>query len=248
MEIPESKIMLAVYLASPEVENDRRALNVKYGLRRAKKEGRYMGVAPIGYDNKTRENGSKYIAPNPQEAPFMQWIFQAIADGVYAPDQIRQLANGKGFMISRMNFYREVRNPVYCGKIVIKQFKDEEEHWVQGLHEPLISEELFHQVQDVLNGRKLVLRVQGVKLHEALPLQGFLECAKCDRQLTASGSKGRSGYYYYYHAQASYGCGCRYKADHVNSLIEQELEKYVPLPGMQEVYKLVVMDVYKGNS
>ncbi|HYD90614.1 MAG TPA: recombinase family protein, partial [Flavobacterium sp.] len=37
LSIPENKMMLAFYLAAPEVENDRRALNVIYGMRRAKK-------------------------------------------------------------------------------------------------------------------------------------------------------------------------------------------------------------------
>lgn len=63
MSVPESKIMLAVYLATPEVENDRRALNVINGMRRARKEGRWMGPAPIGYINRTKEDGRKYIAP-----------------------------------------------------------------------------------------------------------------------------------------------------------------------------------------
>ena len=40
LNIPENKIMLAFYLAAPEVENDRRALNTIAGMRRAKKEGR----------------------------------------------------------------------------------------------------------------------------------------------------------------------------------------------------------------
>ena len=52
LSIPENKMMLAFYLAAPEVENDRRALNVFHGMRRAKKEGRYMGTAPLGYVNK----------------------------------------------------------------------------------------------------------------------------------------------------------------------------------------------------
>lgn len=43
LEVPESKTIVAVYLSMPEVENDRRSLNVIYGLRRAKKEGRWMG-------------------------------------------------------------------------------------------------------------------------------------------------------------------------------------------------------------
>src|ERR1700729_1969605 len=59
LSIPENKMMLAFYLAAPEVENDRRALNVIAGMRRAKKEGRYMGLAPVGYVNKTDELGRK---------------------------------------------------------------------------------------------------------------------------------------------------------------------------------------------
>ena len=35
MTNPESKMMLAIYLAAGEVDNDRRALNVFYGIRRA---------------------------------------------------------------------------------------------------------------------------------------------------------------------------------------------------------------------
>ena len=57
LAIPENKMMLAFYLAAPEVENDRRALNTFHGLRRARKEGRYMGMAPYGYDNKITEDG-----------------------------------------------------------------------------------------------------------------------------------------------------------------------------------------------
>lgn len=57
--------MLAFYLAVHEVENDRRALNVFFGMRRAKKEGRWVAIAPIGYKSRTTENGVKYIAPKP---------------------------------------------------------------------------------------------------------------------------------------------------------------------------------------
>ena len=42
LSIPENKNDAGFYLAAPEVENDRRALNVFNGMRRAKKEGRWM--------------------------------------------------------------------------------------------------------------------------------------------------------------------------------------------------------------
>ena len=49
MTIPEQLLMMAVYLAIPEVENQRRSQNVIAGMRRAFKEGRYVGSPPKGY-------------------------------------------------------------------------------------------------------------------------------------------------------------------------------------------------------
>lgn len=42
LEIPENKMMLVFYLAAPEVENDRRGLNIFHRQRRARKEGRWI--------------------------------------------------------------------------------------------------------------------------------------------------------------------------------------------------------------
>ena len=76
LSIPENKMMLAFYLAAPEVENDRRALNVFHGMRRAKKEGRYMGTAPLGYVNKISESGKKNIAPKKKKAEVLKRGFE----------------------------------------------------------------------------------------------------------------------------------------------------------------------------
>jgi site-specific DNA recombinase len=57
--IPENKIMLAFYLAAPEVENDRRSLNTIAGMRRAMKEGRHVTVAPKGYCNVRNEQNNR---------------------------------------------------------------------------------------------------------------------------------------------------------------------------------------------
>ncbi|WP_431215171.1 recombinase family protein [Puia sp. P3] len=87
MSVPENKLMLAFYLAAPEVENDRRALNVFNGMRRARKEGRWMGPAPIGYSNKSKENGDKYIALNEAEAVHLRWAFNELARGNSIPSR-----------------------------------------------------------------------------------------------------------------------------------------------------------------
>ncbi len=246
LSIPENKMMLAFYLAAPEVENDRRALNVFHGMRRAKKEGRYMGTAPLGYVNKISEGGKKYIAPREDEANILKWAFEELASGKYNTEQIWKLAREKGLNRgSKNNFWIAIRNPLYCGKIFIPKFKDEESSFVNGQHEPLISEVLFYEVQDVLNGRKKVQRTK-LAVDESLLLRGFLICPKCGKMLTGSASKGRTQYYHYYHCSSA--CGFRHKASDANEKIVDEIRKYVkPLPQLQ-LYKEVIVLTYKAKT
>lgn len=57
--VPESTVMLAVYLSVPEAENSRRAMNTASGIRRAKLMGRYPNKAPMGYINLKRWTAKK---------------------------------------------------------------------------------------------------------------------------------------------------------------------------------------------
>ncbi|HXK00082.1 MAG TPA: recombinase family protein [Gelidibacter sp.] len=237
LAIPENKIMLAFYLAAPEVENDRRALNVFHGMRRAKKEGRYMGPAPVGYVNKITEDKKKYIALHEFEAPILKWAFDQILANSFNTEQIwkvvREKVKGKG-RFSKNNFWVALRNPVYCGKIFIPPYKDEEGYFVVGQHQPLISEEAFAEIQDILDGRTRVLKPKIVSI-ESLPLRGFLKCSKCERMLTGSASRGKMGKYYsYYHCSSS--CGTRFKAELVNEAFIKQLRYLSPKIGMVDVF------------
>jgi site-specific DNA recombinase len=246
LSIPENKMMLAFYLAAPEVENDRRALNVIHGMRRAKKEGRYMGLAPIGYANKIDEAGRKYIAPKEPYASILRWSFEEIAKGVYNTEQIFKMARERGFTGTKGLFWFAIRNPVYCGKIFIPKYKEEESRFAKGQHEPLISEGLYYQVQDVLDGRKRGQYKLKVASNATLPLRGFLICHQCGKLLTGSSSKGYSKYYSYYHCFD--GCTCRYRADHVNNLFVYELRKYIPRPEMIDVYKITLLEAWHDQT
>ncbi len=247
MEIPESKLMLAVYLAGPEVENDRRALNVFYGQRRARKEGRYVSTAPIGYINRHSDDGkTKYIAIREGEGDILRWAFTEIASGRTNTEQIWRAARSKGLTRgSKNNFWVAIRNPLYCGKIFVPKFKNEEAHLVLGQHEPLISESLFNEVQMVLDGRKKVMRPKQVS-DENLPLRGYLICPKCGRMLTGSASKGRNQYYHYYHCSSE--CGVRHKAEIANNEIEKEIQKYVIKFPALSLYKEAISITYKNQT
>jgi site-specific DNA recombinase len=245
LSIPENKMMLAFYLAAPEVENDRRALNVFYGMRRARKEGRYMGLAPIGYINRTDPNGRKYIAPDEPQADIIRQSFEELAAGRYNTEQVWKLAKAKGFKGTRSLFWFAIRNPVYCGKIFIPKHKDEESQFVKGQHEPIISESLFYEVQDILDGRGRKYRLKTVAT-VSLPLRGFLLCPVCGKVLSGSASRGRVKYYAYYHCFG--GCTHRTRADHVNDLLTAELKKYTPNPKWQPILKSFLYKAYHQQT
>ena len=234
--------MLAFYLAAPEVENDRRALNVLHGMRRAKKEGRWMGSAPVGYKNRIREDGRKYIAPNAPESILMQEVFEQLATGNFTTEQIWKQAREKGLKCSKNNFWVAIRNPVYCGKIFVPKYKGEESFFVPGQHEPLIPESLYYEVQEVLDGKR---KKQRTKMHvdDMIPLRGFLICPNCGRMLTGSGSKDRKYRYYYYHCTSA--CGIRYRADRTNAEFIRELKKYIPHPAAVDLYKKLIREAYE---
>lgn len=241
LSIPENKMMLAFYLAAPEVENDRRALNVFYGMRRAKKEGRYMGLAPVGYKNRIDESGLKYITPKEPDAAILRWAFEELAKGFFNTEQIWKKSREKGLKCSKNAFWQVIRNPLYCGKIFIPPFKDEESYFVQGQHDAVISEELFDDVQDILDGRGRKYRLK-IESRDEFPLRGFLICPKCGRILTASRSKGRNKYYAYYHCYK--GCSLRIGTDKLTDIFENELGRYQPTDKLIEVYKEILIETY----
>ncbi|MDX5482681.1 MAG: recombinase family protein [Hymenobacteraceae bacterium] len=245
LSVPENKMMLAFYLAAPEVENDRRALNVLRGMRKAKKEGRWMGAAPIGYKNKTTESGVKYIGPVEPAASIVRWAFEELASGRFNTEQVWKMAREKGLKCQKNNFWLFIRNPVYCGKIFIAKYKDEESCFVRGLHEPLISEDLFNQVQDVLDGRGRHYRPKADTECE-FPLRGFLLCPVCGKLLTASKSKGRHAYYAYYHCQK--GCPHRMKAEPVHLTFHHELKKFIPRQEFHSLYRELLREAFYGQT
>src|SRR5258708_7817253 len=126
MKIPESKIMLAIYLATPEVENDRRAMNTKDGMYKAKKAGRWVALAPKGYKRSVDENLKPCIIPS-KDAELVSWAFEQMATGAYPIDDVRKMVNAKGLKISRNAFWCLLRNPLYIARMRVPAYKGEPE-------------------------------------------------------------------------------------------------------------------------
>ncbi len=212
LTIPEQKLMLAVYLAIPEVENERRSLNIIAGMRRAFKEGRYVVSPPKGYSMERDNLKKPIIVPN-DDAKYIREAFELLATGLYNQKEVLAKLRSKGFKTSKSAFSRIIRNLIYCGEISLKAYKEEPAIIIIGIHEPIISKSLFDKVQIVIDGKKQQKGVAHKKINEKFPLKGFVLCPNCHNPLRASSSKGRNQYYAYYHCTSP--CNTRYKLEDV---------------------------------
>lgn len=236
--VPESTVMLAVYLSVPEAENSRRALNTANGIRRAKQMGRYPNKAPIGYINLTLVDGRKIIAPKQPEAEIIGWAFRQLVKNIHKIEKIRTMAYDKGLKCSRSHFFRIIHNPVYSGLIPVK-FNSEEQQMVRGMHDPLISEALFYEVQNIINTkRKVTAKTDSMKA--TFFLRGFLTCPLCGQKLTGSFSKGSTKKYAYYHCRGR--CKTRISAPFLNDCYQHKLQELVLSNGAVELFKIVLED------
>lgn len=236
--VPESTVMLAVYLAVPEAENTRRAQNTASGIRRAKLMGRYPGKAPLGFINLTLVDGKKAIAPKEPEAEIIKWVFNQVGKNDHKISEIMKIANDRGLLCSRSHFFRILHNPVYCGLIPIK-LNSNEEQMIKGLHEPLISESLFYKVQSIINTKRKTTAKRD-DLQSIFFLRGFLTCPVCDRKLTGSISHGRAKKYPYYHCQSR--CSTRINAVFLNDCYQNKLQELVLSNNAIELFKNVLED------
>lgn len=133
-------------------------------------EGNFIGsVPPFGYD-KVKIGKSYTLVPN-AEADTLRMIFELCANEKLGTTTIANRLNDLGIKPRKANYWTNasirdmLRNPVYIGKIrwnrrkTIKKYengdiitsrpKSEPDSWmiVDGKHEPIISEELFQNVQ-----------------------------------------------------------------------------------------------------
>ena len=67
----------------------------------------------------------KHITPN-NFAPIIKWAFETLANGCYSVEDIRRQCKDQGFDFKKSCFYKIFRNQVYCGKILIPAYKNEE--------------------------------------------------------------------------------------------------------------------------
>jgi site-specific DNA recombinase len=233
LSVPENKLLLVIYLSTPEIENDRRSLNTSSGIRRALKEGRYCNVAPFGYKYSRDERNKPILVPDGYKAELIKESFELYCSGI-SKQEVRRILAPKGIKLSRSRFSAMFDNVLYSGKILIPAHGDEPEAIIEGAHQAIISEELFQKTQ-ILSSKSKAIQSKPKSTKVELPLRGFLVCPKCGNNLTGSGSRSQTGKrFYYYHCQN--GCRHRENAEYLNLKFAEFLDEITLKPKHKKVY------------
>jgi site-specific DNA recombinase len=174
---------------------------LRKGMRGRLKQGLYPWRAPVGYLD---QGGAKPKAVDPMKGPIVRSAFELYATKSYSYETLaaelsrRGLRRPNGQPLSLNGMTTLLRNPFYAGLIRLKQTGE----LFQGIHEPLISANLFEQVQDIIDGRdnSKVQRLDFLYRH-------LVRCGACGYVLTGEQQKGHV--YYRCHTRGCSTTGIR---------------------------------------
>jgi len=185
---PQGLFMLSIAFGQSKYYIDNLSENIKRGLRQKLRNGVYPGFAPIGYINELRNHT---ILKDPENWQLVRKLFEEYATGKYTLEQIQKLALSLGLISRRSKnilplsrIQRMLQNPFYYG---LFQFKNE---IYEGIHEPIISKQLFEEVQRVMAARG---KPRKEKPHYGFGFLGIFKCGECGRSITAEQHIKKSG-------------------------------------------------------
>ena len=267
------KLIISVLSAVAEIEKDNIRIQTMEGRMQKAREGKWNGgFAPYGY---SLQDGKLYI--NETEAEAIRTIFDKYVNSDMGANALaRYLANHGVGKIERQNgknplfnaglLKRILRNPVYMGKIAYGRRKLKKVHGtrdeyqrvqdsdyilVDGLHEAIVSEELWNEAQQKLDKQaKKYEHLHTNKNERVHLLSGIIKCPICgvgmcgnkSRKKKKDGSQYKD--YYFYgckHHKKTRGHECEFSKqineEVIDSAVEEVIKTLVSNPKFAELMK-----------
>lgn len=260
------KLMISVLSAVAEIERENIRVQTMEGRIQKAREGKWNGgFAPYGY---SLEKGQLLI--NEEEAKAIRVIFdQYVHTDMGANGLAKYLENHGIHKIQRQNgknplfdaslIRRILKNPVYCGKIAYGRRRTEKVHGtrndyklveqddyllVDGLHEGIVTEELWNEAQvKLLAQAKKYEKVNHGKDNKIHLLSGIVKCPICGAGMygnksikhKSDGTKYKDFFYYgCKHRTMTRGHKCDYKKqvneELLNGAVAEVITKLVSNP------------------
>jgi site-specific DNA recombinase len=230
-DTPAGMLMHNIFAGMAEFYSRNLANEAKKGIAQKAMRGGTHGVAPIGYVNTlTRVEGRdiKGVAFDDEEAEHVRWAFETYAGGHWSISTLRDELEERGLRsrttakyvgtpLNNSQVHRMLSNPYYAGKIRHRELI------YDGAHEPLVDDETWYHVQEVLAGR----RIAGDRSwRHTRYLKGSLFCGRCGGRMGYGHSRGKGGVYSYFFCLGRHTGGTDCDLPYVSvEKIEEEVER-----------------------
>ncbi len=244
---PNEKFLLMILCSQAKLENDNRGLNVKRGIRAKCEMGWRPAPAPIGYLNYSHL-GTKKLMLDKETTPLIKEMFIMASNGCSGRD-IKSWLDKDGRLkkhtqrnIPLSMVYRMLKNTFYYGEF---EYPTGSNKWYLGSHAPIISKELFIEVQ-----KKLSFYTQSKSKttwgSKTFDFKDIFKCAYCGAsiigeekyKLLKSGKKNR---HVYYHCTKKIDSNC--PEPYVNEL--DLVDKFIQFIGLIEKRRQTAIEISK---
>lgn len=260
---PVGQLMHGILAAFNEYRSAKDGADIAYKMGEKAKKGGTLGVAPLGYLNTIdRVDGREIrsIAVDPERAPFVRRAFELYADGDASIENIVDEFRERGLTtratrvrpagpISRSKVAAMLKDPYYLGFVKYKG------QTYEGRHSPLIEQELFDRVQDLLEARGYSGERRRRNHHY---LKGTLFCGAClartgtVRRMIIQRATGRHGgeyRYYFCRGVQDHSCDAPYSnLDLVEAAIEDHYKTIRFSPGFIETLSKSMRQVLSDSA
>lgn len=226
---PEGIFMKKLLSLFSNQENLARKKKTREGMKAKLRRGEWIGKPTFGYDKREPAPGAKPQCYINEDGKLIRQAFIWAADQNMTNTEIVRQLNNMGLKISEPQLSRIFRNVFYIGYITHNLLDDGE--MKKGIHEPLVSEEVFYTVNRLLDKNPSGWTMK--KDNDAMPLKIFVKCGCCNKSLTAYPQKGK----YYYYKCPTKDCCVNIRNIQLHQLFTDKLKQYViapnSIPGLQ---------------
>lgn len=201
---PNDKFLLMILCSQAKLENDNKSINVKRGLRTRCEMGLRPGPAVVGYLNEKRVDRKCQVIIDPERGPIIKKVFEKVAYEKWSGRKVynwlkfelnfKSVTGNKGLTLG--NIYQILQNSFYYG---VFEYPVKSGNWYTGKHEPLITKELFDQVQGQIKSQ--FIRAES----KEFAFTKLMTCGLCGSGITADEKfkKQKNGNI---HRHVYYGC------------------------------------------
>ncbi len=180
---PNEKFLLMILGSQAKLENDNRGVNVKRGIRTRVEMGLWPNQPPTGYLSQRLMDRKCMPILDPERAHIIKSMFEKVGYDKWSGRKIyhwlkfelnfKTISNHD---FSLGNVYRALTNTFYYG---VFEYPKNSGNWYQGKHEPLITKELFDEVQ------KRLSRDHMIKQSKEFAFTRLLICGLCGSSICA---------------------------------------------------------------